>query len=109
MSSGSSCVAWIFVAQLTFSACAGAPRLAAPPVLPAAAPSGTAPAPARAATLVEAGQAFAASRYAEAEASFRALLAQAGGQAARCGLARTLAQTGRASEARALLRAAPPS
>jgi cellulose synthase operon protein C len=108
MSSGSSCVAWIFFAHLTVAGCAGAPRLTAPPLPPPAAASGTAVS-ARAATLVEAEQAFSVSRYADAEASFRALLEQGGGEAARRGLARTLAQIGRAPEARALLRAAPAS
>jgi predicted Zn-dependent protease len=103
MSSGSSSVAWIFVAHLAFTGCAAAPRLAIPAAPPAAAASGTAPAATRAATLVEAEQAFSASRYAEAEVAFRALLAQGGGDAVRRGLARTLAETGRAAEARALL------
>jgi Tfp pilus assembly protein PilF len=106
MSSGSRRVAWMIVAHLASAGCAATQRPASPPAL-APGTANTPPPSARPATLVEAERALAESRYAEAEAGFRALLAQGGGEPARRGLARTLAQTGRGREARALLSSAP--
>ncbi len=83
------------------AACSAAPVAAPRSPQPSAAPAAAAPSSAPSAA--DAERALAESRYEEAEAAYRALLAQGGGAAERRGLARALAALGREPEARQLL------
>lgn len=89
-------------------ACGRAP--AAPPATPPITPEPAAASPREPAAFengeAAAERALAQSRYADAEAGFRALLAGGEASSARLGLARVLMLTGRHAEARDLLRAA---
>lgn len=96
---------WTFSACVVLgTACAAATQ----PAAPAAAPPHVAPATAQPAApnLAAAERAFDASRYGEAEATFRVLMTSDAAGSARLGLARVLMITGRNTDAQALLVAA---